>query len=428
MRLVHALSLHIRFLDDDGRYVRFNVVRGLESVAREESKKTAEIGAATRRYVQLQEVLKQMTTLANALVITPRQKKTIVLHGLGGVGKTQLAVDFARRHQATFSAVFWLDGRSEDRLRRSIVGCAYRIPEDQIPSASRQQAKGRNPGDLDAAVAAVIGWLGRMGDCDWLLVFDNVDLDRDQGGMEGAYEVRKYLPWDHGSVLVTTRVSRPAQLAQPGHSYRLAKVDRSLGRAILEAWYGERLSPNAGDLLELLNGLPLALAQAASYLRETVVNIAKYLEIYQHQWDKLMASASGYPLLGYEQGSIGTTWTVSFRQIEATDNHPANLLHGDSENWPEWLRDLAASQVRFLEAVRLLLRYSMIEAPEDAEEGYSMHPVVHKWASHLDGGSRRAEHAQQALVVVGLSVPMSTEKEYCVVQQQLLPHAQRCAE
>ncbi|KAG7130945.1 Kinesin light chain 1 like protein [Verticillium longisporum] len=428
-------------LDDDGRYFRFNVVRGLKHIGLEESKRKAEIAAATGRYVASQEALKRMRTCTNGLARrqylgpykTPfslqgvpvsakfvdrpsdtarleecllsrrshrKGKKVFVLHGLGGVGKTQLAVDFARRHQAAFSSVFWLDGRSDDRLRRSIAGCINRIPEGQIPLASRQQAEGRSVEDLGAAV----------------------------GGVVGVYDVRQYMPWDHGSVLVTTRVSRLAQLAPPGNSCKLAKVDDGLGRAILEAWYG-------GEL-----------AQAASYLWETGISIAKYLKIYQHQWDVLMASESGHPLLDYEQGSIATTWTVSLRQIEDMNAAAAasllrlwafldnkHMWHGlltvaaggGSQQWPGWLKELAGSEVRFLDAIRLLLRYSMIETQEGTGDGYSMHPVVHTWASHLDGRSRGAEQARLGLMMVGLSVPTSDEKEYWVVQQQLLPHAQR---
>lgn len=161
-----------------------------------------------------------------------------MLHGLGGVGKTQLAVDFTRRHQAAFSTVFWLDGRAEDRLRQSIAGCVDRIPEGQVPSSVRQQAEGRSAEDLNAAVAGVMTWLGRDDNRDWLLVFDNVDLDHDQDRAKGSYDVRKYVPWDHGAVLITTRLSRLAQLAPPGYSRKLVKVDSRLGRAILEAWYG----------------------------------------------------------------------------------------------------------------------------------------------------------------------------------------------
>ena len=105
-----------------------------------------------------------------------KRRRIFVLHGLGGIGKTQLTINFARRHQATYSSVFWLDGRSEDRLRQSLAGCAKRIPEGQIPERSRNIIL-NNEDDLNIVVADVMGWLARPDNVNWLLIFDNVDLD-----------------------------------------------------------------------------------------------------------------------------------------------------------------------------------------------------------------------------------------------------------
>ncbi|KAH7119384.1 hypothetical protein B0J13DRAFT_532484 [Dactylonectria estremocensis] len=469
-------------LDDEGRYYRFNVVRGLEDVGLEESRKQREIAAATGRYVASQDVFRQMKACANGLArkhcyldgvpassnfvdrpsdtadiekyLLPRRshsrqtRKVFVLHGLGGVGKTQLAIDFARRHQATFSSVFWLDGRSEDRLRGSIAGCVNRIPKGQIPSTGRNKSEAHGKDDLDATVASVMEWLARPGNGDWLLIFDNVDQDHEQGGVTGAYDLRRYLPGDHGAILVTTRLSRLAQL---GESRRLAKVDLSLSRTIFGKWYGGELGSDCDQLLELLDGLPLALAQAASYLREKGIDVTTYVQIYKHQWDELMESrdASSRPLLDYEQGSIATTWMVSFKEIERKSTNAASLLRlwafldnkqlwhgllgtateaGGADGWPDWLWEMARNEVRFLDSIGLLLRYSMVETQEGSTGSYSMHPVVHRWASFLDDDRQKHESARLALIVVGSSVPMRESREYWVLQQKLLPHAERCAE
>lgn len=156
------------------------------------------------------------------------------------MGKTQLAIDFARRHKDRFSCIFWLDGRSEDQLKQSIADCVARIPEGQIPGTIPRRVSGRaqTPSQLDDAVAAVMNWLEQPSNSRWLLIFDNVDKEwRGQGQDDatGAYDLARYLPGDHGSVLVTTRLS---QLAQLGESRKLEKVDRATGKAILESWFG----------------------------------------------------------------------------------------------------------------------------------------------------------------------------------------------
>ncbi|KAL2258900.1 hypothetical protein VTK26DRAFT_7613 [Humicola hyalothermophila] len=158
------------------------------------------------------------------------QQRIFVLYGLGRIGKTQLAADFARRHQAVFSSVFWLDSRSEDRLRQSLASCTARIPEGQVSERSRNAIL-YSEEDLKAVVADVLDWLARPDNIDWLLVFDNVDQDVEQGGEAGAYDVRRYLPGDYGLVLITTRLSRLAQL---GHSTRLKRVDEQQSRAIFQ--------------------------------------------------------------------------------------------------------------------------------------------------------------------------------------------------
>ncbi|KXX75712.1 Kinesin light chain [Madurella mycetomatis] len=473
-------------LDDEGRYYRFNVDRGLEEIGLEESKKKNEIAAATRRYVESQAVFKQIKACANAITrreyfgpyrtvfalhgaptsnhfvdrqfdtddlercLLPRsrslrtQQQIFVLYGLGGIGKTQLAADFARRHKATFSSVFWLDGRSEDNLRKSFAGYASKIPKGQIPDRSRDVVPTTND-DVNVVVADVLDWLARPDNADWLLIFDNVDQDVDQGGETGVYNIRRYLPGDHGSVLITTRLARLAQL---GDSRRLTKVDEELGKAIFQRWFRRELVMDeiGKELLSLLDGLPLALAQAASYLRETELDAATYVRLYKQQWDELMRSdgEAGSPLVEYEQRSIGTTWTISFEAIRARNENAANLLrlwafmdnkdfwHGllqtavnGGDEWPKWLCGLASSEVKFLDAVRLALRYSMIEAEESVRGSYMMHPVVHRWALHMQTRDEKEGFFQLAVVLIGELVPSNTVKDYWVLQRRLLPHAER---
>jgi hypothetical protein len=164
------------------------------------------------------------------------RQKVFVLHGLGGIGKTQLAVEFARRHHRKFSSVFWLDGRTEDSLKQSIAICASRILEGQIVETSKAYSV-ISAGDVDAAVRDVMSWLSRPGNTDWLIIFDNVD--RESGGnnaVPNAYDVTRYLPSaDHGSVLITTRL---ANLEQLGGSWRLGRLSKEQTEAMFQSRYG----------------------------------------------------------------------------------------------------------------------------------------------------------------------------------------------
>lgn len=85
---------------------------------------------------------------------------------------------------------------------------------------------------------AMMTWVSRPDNTRWLLIFDNVDQEHQRGGAYGSYDLRKYLQADHGSILVTTRLSRLQQL---GDSKELTNVDHGLSLAIMEEWYGDKL-------------------------------------------------------------------------------------------------------------------------------------------------------------------------------------------
>lgn len=178
-----------------------------------------------------------MEALERALV--PRdavkERRLLAAYGLGGAGKTQLAVNFARRHQQSFSSVLWLDGSSESSLRQSFAAFASRIPAGQIPEASRLYAAGQGR-DIDAVVRDVLAWLSIADNSGWLMVVDNVDRDDRQREDAEAYDVKEYLPEaDHGSVLITTRLGHLGQL---GERWEVRKVDKEQAQAIFKTWYG----------------------------------------------------------------------------------------------------------------------------------------------------------------------------------------------
>ena len=156
-----------------------------------------------------------------------------VVHGLGGIGKTQLCVDFARRHQKQFSAVFWLDGSSRDALRQGLVDASLRLP-------GRQTHPSRASYDLQEAIDGILQWLSLPDNIDWLLIFDNADRDW-QGDSEDAqaYDIEGFLPpADHGNIIVTTRLSR---MQKPMASLHLDRVDDQIAREMIEAQAGKQL-------------------------------------------------------------------------------------------------------------------------------------------------------------------------------------------
>jgi len=180
----------------------------------------------------------EMETLQKYLLPTRqrRRRAVVVANGLGGIGKTQLSVEFARRHHTRFSAVFWLDARNEDSVKRSIAAYAGRIPKGQVTEPHRAREL-ESAEDIDAAVREVMKWLSIPDNTSWLLIFDNVDHDyTNPHAVSQAYDVRRFFPTaDHGSILITSRLS---SLEQLGVSLRVGRVDKEQAAAIFQNGYG----------------------------------------------------------------------------------------------------------------------------------------------------------------------------------------------
>lgn len=132
-------------------------------------------------------------------------RKIVLLQGLGGIGKTQLAVEFIKQQRDSYSAVFWLNGTNEDMLKESFSTMAKRLYNTYSSSVLlRNAAESKNP---DQAVEGTNRWLSAAGNTRWILIFDNVN-DPKLPGIKSphAYDIRTYFPAAHqGSILITTR-------------------------------------------------------------------------------------------------------------------------------------------------------------------------------------------------------------------------------
>jgi ATP/maltotriose-dependent transcriptional regulator MalT len=148
-------------------------------------------------------------------------RRAVTIHGLGGIGKTQLAIAYAKAHQAEYSAIFWLNINDEDSVKQSYVRIARRILREH-PSASRLVTI-TDDSQPDEVVAAVKGWLEHGKNTQWLMVFDNYDNPRVPGDADpGAVDIRRFLPEAyHGSVIVTTRSSK----VHVGRKMRVGKLE-----------------------------------------------------------------------------------------------------------------------------------------------------------------------------------------------------------
>ncbi len=135
-------------------------------------------------------------------------RKTVLLQGLGGIGKTQLAVEYVKQQRDAYPAIFWLNGKSEDMLKQSFKNMAERL-FDQFPSSTLLRTAAESK-DADQVAEAMKRWLSVKGNNQWLMVFDNVDNPKLPGIKDPqAYNIKSYFPEAHqGFILITTRSSQ----------------------------------------------------------------------------------------------------------------------------------------------------------------------------------------------------------------------------
>ncbi len=156
------------------------------------------------------------------LLSPTRTRNVVAVSGLGGVGKTQLCIHYAKQHHDMYSSIFWLHAKDESTVKAGIVGLAMRVADG--PSSLRAS----NLSNEEEAVKWFLAWLSKSENSRWLVIFDNYD-DPDVPGMRSTtgYDLRQFFPLrQHGSILITTRVTRLSfatqlnlrKLEEPGES------------------------------------------------------------------------------------------------------------------------------------------------------------------------------------------------------------------
>jgi hypothetical protein len=171
------------------------------------------------------------------------RRKICVVYGLGGIGKTQIAIEFARLHKASYTSFFWLDGKTEESLIQSLLMIGSRLPKGQIPDVDIQDVEGS--AESKRRVQEVLKWFSIKGNTQWLLIFDNIDKTSfedeatNQNFKSSSYDITQYFPSsDAGSIIVTTRLQRLISL---GYHVHLRKLDVLDGLLILEKHVGRSL-------------------------------------------------------------------------------------------------------------------------------------------------------------------------------------------
>jgi hypothetical protein len=184
------------------------------------------------QFIQRDSEMRELERLLVDNMAAADRQKVVILHGLGGIGKTQLAVEFARKHHRAFSSTVWLDGSSETSLKQSFASIVQRLPQDELTTEGAEMLK-HSAIDDNVAVRECLRWLSLPLNQHWLLIFDSVDRDYHDKDDPQAYNVKVYFPdADRGSILITSRL---ASLQTLGPGIKVGMVETEQAKAILES-------------------------------------------------------------------------------------------------------------------------------------------------------------------------------------------------
>lgn len=222
-----------------------------------------------------------------------------VLHGMGGLGKTQLALEYVHRHLQDYDVVWWIRAAQEMQIRASLTELARQL---HLPGADESVT----------AVPAVLEAL-RTGSpyVRWLLVFDSA------GGPE---QLAPFLLDGPGRILVTSR--HPGWAGTFAEPIEVGLFDREESKELLCRRDPVITDEQADELASKLGDLPLALAQAATWRAETGMPIEEYLRLFDEKVAEILEASTPSE---YEV-PIAAAWSVSFDQLRTLDPAAHQLL------------------------------------------------------------------------------------------------------
>jgi tetratricopeptide (TPR) repeat protein len=343
------------------------------------------------------------------------------LSGLAGVGKTQLAVEYAYRAASNYQAILWVRADAPDILQSSFVELAEVLDLPEKSEASQP-----------AMVKAVKTWLQE--NTRWLLIVDNLeDIDL----------LRDLVPAPHaGHILVTTRSHRTGQIAHridlepmpidEGALLLLRRAKHLLPSARLhEATESEQAM--AKDIAQAVHGLPLALDQAGAYIEETGRGLSDYARLYEQHALPLLKrrGASGHD----HPASVTTTFSLSLEKLKTLnptaiellefcaflhpDAIPEEMITDGAAALPALLSSAATDPLEFDRAIEDLLKFSLIQRKSD-QNILIVHRLVQAVVRDGMSEERQRAYVEQVARVMNTVFPWPHFPTWAQCQRYLL--------
>jgi tetratricopeptide (TPR) repeat protein len=368
----------------------------------------------------------EIDALERKLMIEQNCQKIAVV-GLGGVGKTQLALQFAysvvEKHPDVF--VFWIHALSLETFEqacREVAGVLGLVGTEN----DKEDVKG-----------LVQRYLSAEREGRWMLIVDNADDMDVLEGSDGEKGILDYLPEsESGLTVFTTRDKQTAHALAGNSIVDVEKLDLATASHLFKKTL-TRKDPAfdetvIDELLEELDRLPLAITQAAAYVSCNPISVEGYLSLLRSTerdlifiMSKEMRDRTRYK---HTANAVAKTWLVSFDQIVRQDADAASLLQYMScIEWkaiPHSILPAVKPEARMTTAIGTLWSYSFITTRNDSQT-YDMHRLVHVAARvWLQQKGLMAETQKRALEHLSNIFP-SDDYEKREIWREYIPHAVR---
>jgi hypothetical protein len=255
--------------------------------------------------------------------------RALAIHGLGGCGKTQLALKYIGDHRAEYRTILWIDAKDEATTRSSFERCTYDL-QLGVESSQTQSSKLRD----HPAVIAVFQWLGSQDEIeeDWLMIFDNAD--------DVTWGLRQVIPrGSHGTILLTSQDNISGQVVRGGcEELHVDTLEPEEARDLLlrhlqfdDSEMTKEIIHNCEAVAKQLGYLALAVGLAGAYIansdKEKPDALREYLKDFSGHRDELL-DHQHYQGLSDHDKTVWTVWDTTLTRIEATspDLRPGLLL------------------------------------------------------------------------------------------------------